>query len=256
MEFRTFGRPTVSLKGIGEASSTAVVFRARFDGHGGRGGFSASPPTQPLNPSEVNLVNAAFVLMTTAWLASGHHQSAASCGPTCNDAVASCDSGCNGFAHSLRDRLRGIFSRGHCDSCSTCEPAPVKHHACAPKTCAPACAAPSCDPCESAGHRFLGKLRGLFHRNNDCCEASCGDACAPAAGTAAPSAPSTVVPEQTQPPKKMPSTKEPPPAGKQVFEIQPAQPQIIQQSAAPAVLQSQPIPEIIIPVVGQVIRIE
>jgi hypothetical protein len=125
-------------------------------------------------------VNAAFLLVTTAWFAGADAAQtkpaekpappvatspavATSCGTDCGGDCG-CESGFQGFL----SRLRAHFHRNDC--CDSCGAAP----ACKP---APASACGSCDTggcCESFGHRLREKLHGLFHRDScDTCD-SCG----------------------------------------------------------------------------------
>lgn len=137
-----------------------------FSGRGDPGrpesGFEAS-----LIPEGVWIVNAAFVLMTTALLAGGGAGgSCCSSGSGSGCAVSSCDSCCS--RPSLLDRLRECFRKNDC--CDTCAP-----------TCAPACH----DDC-GCREGLLQRLFGRFHRKNDCCDScnSCGSAVAAPAGKA------------------------------------------------------------------------
>jgi len=135
-------------------------------------------------------VNAAFLLVTSAWLAGGDAAAAApaataapivssascsSCGGSsscggCN----SCDSGCGCEKEGFFARLRAKFARG--GDCG-CEQA---------SNCGCAAAAPSCG-CESEG--FWSRMKGHFHRSSECgcgCAApvqtSCGCASTSACG--------------------------------------------------------------------------
>ena len=180
-------------------------------------------------------MNAAFLLVTTAWFAgdtAGHAPAPAAnacCATTCSSDC--CDSG----GRKLLGKLRGMFKRDRCDSCApqcetscqSCESRKLFHFhrtkscdSCAPScapTCAPApCAPTCCDPCDSGcgGHKLLGKMRGMFKRDRGCCDNAC-DNCAGGAchggTTVMPKAGETI----TTPPKKMPNPnpnpgKEPP----------------------------------------------
>jgi hypothetical protein len=128
-------------------------------------------------------VNAAFLLLTSAWLAGDVAAPAAgcgggcgaSCGASCNDSC--CDAGCGRV--KLCDRLKGLFNRRRCcDSGNDCCAAPAQTCCAAPKTTC--CAAPAQTCCQSScddgcGKKWGGKFRGLFKRKG-CCD-SC-DTCA------------------------------------------------------------------------------
>jgi len=180
-------------------------------------------------------VNAAFLLVTTAWLTGADPVAPPPVAPamkpamvapgappvmaapmaaegcsSCGDS-APCGSGCS---ESVGHRLRGLFAchKKSC-GCETSAPAP------APTCCAPA-PAPTCSTCathhESCGCGSLGgRLKGLFHRKS-CCEtvaadcggcATCGDAPAPMMAPApGPVAPRPVEPIPAPGPgKKMPN---------------------------------------------------
>jgi hypothetical protein len=177
-------------------------------------------PGPESNPNGGILVNAAFLLVTTAWLtgadpvpvqaapaakaapamaAPAPAMVAAPAGGDCGSCETAC---CESFGH----RFRGLFTRHHgCGSCDTCAPAPKP--CCAPPPAPkPCCAAPAPTCCDSCGHR----LRGLFQRRS-CCEtvAACGGC--DAAPMAAPAPRPEAIPAPGTPAKKMPSTdrKEP-----------------------------------------------
>jgi hypothetical protein len=151
-------------------------------------------------------VNAAFLLVTTAWLAGDVPAT-----PT----ASACSGGCDTCArHHFRERLRGLFQRNDCcetrrhDCCDSghrwrgwCH----GHHQCGHRChqhCdrhwGHRCNHDTCDSCDRGG--LFGRLRGLFNRRNDhgCCG---GTTVVPRAGETIPT-----------PPKKMPSPtgKEPP----------------------------------------------
>ncbi|MBI3411431.1 MAG: hypothetical protein HY040_24145 [Planctomycetes bacterium] len=151
-------------------------------------------------------MNAAFLLVTTAWLA-GDVPAGSGC---CN----TCDSCCgDSWGHRLRDRLRGMFNRGDCcgSTCDSCCGSTSRWHGWSSgHSCghgcghSNSCCTPSCDPCCGSGGNLLGRLRGMFNRHGhgDCCDSCCGGtSVAPKAGEVIPT-----------PPKKMPSPsgKEPP----------------------------------------------
>jgi hypothetical protein len=134
-------------------------------------------------------VNAAFLLVTSAWLAGGDAAAAApaataapivssascsSCGGSSNCGCNSCDSGCGCEKEGFFARLRAKFSRG--GECG-CEQA---------SSCGCAAAAPSCG-CEKEG--FFSRLKGRFHRESECgcgcaapVQSSCGCASTSACG--------------------------------------------------------------------------
>jgi hypothetical protein len=148
-------------------------------------------------------VNAAYLMLTTAWLAGADPVPAAAApapaAPVVSTSMGSCNgsytggwNGCNGGVAAdncgcerqrLCDRLKGLFS--HCHNrqrdCG-CEAAPapvVKYHApaacCAPAP-APAPVSTGCDDqCKKPG--LCARLKALCHRNrhNDCgCEGGAG----------------------------------------------------------------------------------
>ena len=186
-------------------------------------------------------MNAAFLLVTSACLAGQAAPApaapaapivASACGSSCGDAC-----GCDSFGHRLRDKMQGLFHRGckdacapttcgcghshklfsrSCDTCNTCKPKiwtwqPKCRTHCAP---APTC----CDAC--GGTHFLGRLKGIFHRNSGCCDGGCSTGCVGGACGAPAAAPAAG--EKIEAPKKMPAppVKE---AGKQevLFQTQP-----------------------------------
>jgi hypothetical protein len=167
-------------------------------------------------------VNAAFLLVTSAWLAGG--QTAAppppapmapaapyvataaapsggcGCGSTC---------GCNDCEKpGFLERMRGRFHKDKDCGCApattqSCAPAPVYHAA----PCA-SCGS-TCDSCEHAG--FLDRLRARFHRDNDCGCNSCGAPACSSCG-AAPLPPAKVgepIKGPAEGPKKLPEGDKP-----------------------------------------------
>jgi hypothetical protein len=137
-------------------------------------------------------VNAAFLLVTTTWIAAADPAPApahpvpapvavtSSCGGDCN--AGCCDSGCDeGCGHRLLGRLRGLFHRDcDCgDSCG-CNSAPCGdcggcgghklfgglHHGCGCDTC------DSCGDSCGCGGGLLSRLRAKFHHG---CDDGCGD---------------------------------------------------------------------------------
>jgi hypothetical protein len=154
-------------------------------------------------------VNAAFLLVTSAWLAGQAappppaqpayppaHAHPAPAAPTASSAC--CDTGCDSCCEGgLLARLRGWFRRRD-DCCDTCgghpQPAPSYHdHGCQDEC--------GCRP------GLLDRLRGWFHRG-DCCDGGAADCCATAAAPSAhvmPRPPEQIqAPKSTEPPKEMP----------------------------------------------------
>ena len=144
-------------------------------------------------------MNAAFLLVTSAWLAGQAPPPPARPAPPPPPptAVASsaccdtgCDSGCGG--HGLFARLRELFHRHDCCE-DTCHPAPppppppVKHDCCDDCGCRP---------------RLLDRLRALFH-HDDCCD-TCGTAGPHGAGAPGPAPEPIRAPKSAEPPKEMP----------------------------------------------------
>ena len=138
--------------------------------------------------SRENTVNAAFLLVTTAWLAGagdccgGSAPVVSSCGSCCTSSCNSCcDTGCSA---GLLERLRARFHQNDC--CNTCN------------DCCNTCN----DCCEKPG--LLDRLRARFH--NDCCDSccdSCGSSCC--GSTAAPAAaPAKEMPKGETPPAPAP----------------------------------------------------
>jgi hypothetical protein len=196
--------------------------------------LSAASLMPSLTPNGGHQVNAAFLLVTTAWLTGadpapapamtpapamaapapvvvGGGNSCGSCG------TSSCDSGCGCGRH----HFRGLFARHHGCGCDTCAaPAPT---CCAPAPApapAPCCAAPA-PTCESGcgcGHRHGGLLSGLCRHHRGCgCETACNscggcDGCGTASGAPpavmpgpAPAPGAERVPPPGTPAKKMPA---------------------------------------------------
>ena len=169
-----------------------------------RGGELPVPLPRPLAksiPFGGSTVNAAFLLVTTAWL------SGADAAPDAKPAApapmaapcASCGdcNSCDG--HKLKDKLRGWFHREDCaceKPCDTCGHAHAKitaHSDCGCKTCAD-----TCNECS-----FSDRLKAKFNswRHRDCgCDSGCGGCSG--CGSAAPAAAPAKAPEEL---KKMPS---------------------------------------------------
>ena len=170
-------------------------------------------------------MNAAFLVLTTAWLAGADAAAppppknpapaAAPVGSCSGSCGACCDEGCGRrFFHRCRERcnrcrdhVRRCRSHDTChDTCDTgCEREgcfarlKARFHRC--NQCEGACGT-SCDDCGRG--RLFGRLRDLFHRHNDC-DDCCGSA------TPARGGPESIGPPREQP-KKMPSS-EPPKVG-------------------------------------------
>jgi hypothetical protein len=183
-------------------------------------------------------VNAAYLVLTTAWLAGDAPAAPApppaapvvsapiggGCGGGCGSATdACCEDQCGG-KQGLFGRLKAKFKKGNacgCEAAPTCC-APVQQHCCpapAPTCCAPVQHHSDCceDPCKKPG--LFAKLKGKFKKGNDCCESSygggCGTSCgcngggiggvysAPATGAPAESIPSA--PKPGEAPRKMPT---------------------------------------------------
>jgi hypothetical protein len=144
-------------------------------------------------------VNAAFLLVTTAWFAGD--TAAATPAPTTSACCGTSRDACDCGGHKLLDKLRGAFKRNDC--CDTCAapkchaPAP-KCHAPAPKCHAPKCAPATCDSCGHGGPKLLDRLKAHFHHDKGCCDggssACCGNTATPSSGETIPT-----------PPKKMPN---------------------------------------------------
>jgi hypothetical protein len=188
-------------------------------------------------------VNAAFLLVTTAWLA-GADPAVAPAAPAAKpaapvvvtpapvvaapaDSCSSCGSPatCDSCEPKHHHTFKGLFSGCHkksCETCGTCAPAPAPAPCCAPAPapapcCAPApapkpcCAAPAPAPaCDSCGKTHECLFKGLFahHHKADCgCAtpecASCGSAPVAVPGVIVPSAEPIPAPKET-PAKKMP----------------------------------------------------
>ncbi len=169
-------------------------------------------------------MNAAFLLVTTAWLAGADPALAAApakpapvpvaapaplmpapiAAPAGDDGCG-CDSCCEECGgHKLFGKLKGMFHRGHgceescgCDTCNTCETG-HGHKLWGHKSecgCEGSCGATtSCgcgDECGCGGHKLSGKLRGLFHHKSDC-DCGCDSGCGCGAAAAPMGAPGTI----------------------------------------------------------------
>lgn len=158
-------------------------------------------------------MNAAFVFVTSAWLAgqaaapppaapkapppppavaTAPAACGASCGGDCNACCDSCGDGCG--KGGLFGRFRGLFNKGGgCDSGCGCDDGCGKGHMggrlrglfhkggdCCEAGCGTTCAASSCcdSGCDSCGKQGLfGRLRGLFRKGGDCCDSCCDSGC-------------------------------------------------------------------------------
>lgn len=172
-------------------------------------------------------MNAAFLLVTSAWLAgqapaveapktiapapapaiTAHAAPIAQgCGGGCGSCETSCCDSCS--KPSLMDRLRARFKKNDCcDSCNTCS-------SCSTCTTVKYTSCDSC--CEKEG--FFSRLRNKF-RKSDCCDScnTCGTGCSSCGTTGVIGAPGVLTPapavapqsaEPIQAPKKeMPMPK-------------------------------------------------
>lgn len=122
-------------------------------------------------------MNAAFLLVTAAWLAGADADAAppaaapaaaaATGGSCCGDCAPCCESERRGLLARLRDRFR----KDCCDDCCPkCEPAKC----CEPKPCCKPACEKKCDACDCGCERrgLLTRLRDRF-RKNDCCDDCC-----------------------------------------------------------------------------------
>jgi hypothetical protein len=186
-------------------------------------------------------VNAAFVLVTAAWLAGQNAPPEATkpAAPTTGSAAApakiapaypgpaaagyhgcGCSSCCDDCCDkpSWRDRMRGWFHRDsccdECDSCGGHGHAWGGHHDCG-------CASSCNDCCEKPSLR--DRMRGWFHRDSCCDECSGCSSCGAAPAVAAPG---HAAPEQlkTAPSPLPKGTTEPKKGSTERGEITPAQP--------------------------------
>ena len=140
-------------------------------------------------------MNAAYLVLTTAWLAGDAPAAPApapaapvvsaptggGCGGGCGSATDSCcDTGCG--KQGLFSKLKAKFHKNECGceaAPTCCAPAPVKQHChSAP---APTCCAPvqhqACDTCnEGCGKQKLcDRIKAKFRKHDSCgCESSCG----------------------------------------------------------------------------------
>jgi hypothetical protein len=194
-----------------EAGSSTVEIQAQANRHmlwSGRARPGEANLGQTYIPNGGILVNAAFLLVTSAWftcqtpttppatapagapapvIGTGPAITSSSlgcggggCGATGYDGCG-CDSGCGS---SWGGKLRGLFHRNSCNTCDTCN------------TCNTGCfgggggcglfsrfggghnSCNTCNTCDTGcGSSWGGRLKGLFHRNS-CCDTGCGcDGC-------------------------------------------------------------------------------
>jgi hypothetical protein len=198
------------------------------------------PPSHGGSPPKPNIygghqVNAAFLLVTSAWLAGADPvpqaqpgaaapapAAAAPAPATAAPAPAAttyggCGSCCNGYAgHASYDcgcessglfgRLHARFSRHNdgCDTCSSCAPS---YHTWNSGGHSGGCGAvSSCDSCGSSG--LFGRLRGRFHHGSDCgCDTGCSTGCSSCGTYAAPTG--VIAPKPAGEPIKAPKEGEP-----------------------------------------------
>jgi hypothetical protein len=124
-------------------------------------------------------VNAAFLLVTSAWLAGADAAPAAPAVTATASCSGACDACCDeGFGKRFMGRLKGMWRRDDC--CDSC--APVKTTCCAP---APVHKV-ACDSCDhGCRESWKDRLKGMFRRDCDTCNScetkSCHGNCAPVA---------------------------------------------------------------------------
>ena len=178
-------------------------------------------------------MNAAFLLVTSAWLAGGQAPPtppttppaapppaqvapapAPGYGCGCNGGCGS-TCGCESDHAGFRDRLRARFHREDCGcapapACNECERSSLfgrLHSRHEGGGCGSTC------ECESQG--LLGRFRGRFHRGNDCgCDSGCGGAYGTGYGPAPAALPPVKPGEPIKPPSdsgpmKLPSGEQP-----------------------------------------------
>jgi hypothetical protein len=181
----------------------------------------AAPALWPkIFPYGGTIVNAAFLLVTTAWLAGADAPPPAKPVPPpaadCCGAGNACDE-CPGFF----ERLRGRFHHNECcEQNQCCQPAPkcetcnegcrqswrerfgglFHRNECGCCEAAPKCESqPACNECCGSG--WGERLRGLFHRHG--CD-ECGNDCCGGNGAAPPGRAPESIPAPKAPPQKMP----------------------------------------------------
>jgi hypothetical protein len=211
-------------------------------------------------------VNAAFLLVTTAWVAGAEapadQKQAAppaqtapapvySVGAGCSGCGGcdSCGCGCGYESEGLFSKLKGLFHRGGGDCGCGCEShtshfGGFGHHKsdCGCASCGSSCDA--CDSCGGHGGGFRERLRGLFHRGGDCgcgCDTGCGG-CGGCGGVLTPIPGGTMPKEQIgapkeEQPKKLPSGDNKPAPEK---EKKPGSVQLIPQPAGTPDLELAP----------------
>lgn len=143
-------------------------------------------------------MNAAYLMLTTAWLAGADPVPAAQAAPAvvassnCGGCGSGCNSGCNTCCDDPCAKKPGLFARlcakkgndcGCESSCNTCDRAPKCREPRAPKCKAPRepkCRAPKNDCCDDPCAKKPGLFARLFaKKGNDCgCDSGCGCATA------------------------------------------------------------------------------
>jgi len=189
------------------------------------------------SPYGGNLVNAAFVLLTTACLAGDNPPAPPAASPAPAPVVSAPVAGCSGCGASYdtcgcethHHRLGGLFHRNKgcgCEetpACNTCSGHQLfgGHHA---ASCG--CETASCG-CEDTGghHRRFG---GLFHRHHEECGCETCGGCG-TTGTVTPAPATTIpnaepIPAPKEPAKKMPSTSPAPGRAASVIDADTANP--------------------------------
>jgi hypothetical protein len=180
-------------------------------------------------------VNAAFLLVTTAWFAGDTGAPCATCAaPACSTCASHESSG-----PKLLDRLKALCHKNTCDTCAApvcAPPPPPPKPVCAP---APKC---GCDTC-GGGPKLLDRLKALCHKDKcDTCAtggcSTCGTSSCSTCGTAAPAAAPAAAPKAGEPipaaPKKMPNPVGTEIPGREVRIYTPSQPTIINDNAGQA----------------------
>ncbi len=158
---------------------------------------------RPISCNGGQFMNAAFLLLTSAWLAGADPVAApviapapgACCGGACG-CCDTCDPCCCEKESCWARFCRRFRHHDCCDSCETkcCEPKCCAPKCCEPKCCAPKCCEPKCcEPCcekESWWTRFCNRCR-----HHDCCNTcdTCCDTCG-GHGTIAPMPAAPVMP--------------------------------------------------------------
>jgi hypothetical protein len=169
-------------------------------------------------------VNAAFLMLTTAWLA-GADAAPTPPAPPAPVVSAPIGGGCGGGCGcatdaccekpKLLDRIKAKFHKNDCgcgcEAPTCCAPKPVCCPAPKPVCCpapkpvccapAPTCchAAPTCGcGCEEPRVKLLDKIKAKFHKN-ECCESSCGCGGCGCGGAISTGAPAEAIPTKPAP---------------------------------------------------------